>query len=125
MYDTSLALYPNNTRIKIAELWVSDNIDEADRLADDIIESNAYVAAAYNIKAEIAYRDGDFEKVVFYKLEEIKVSKYNIEAYRELEEKMKIGIKLYQQVGAEESVLYCKQILDSLPILLSTRPPST
>ncbi len=70
-YAAADALYPYNTQNKI-KLLTKAETEEANAIADSIIEQNEYVAVAYSAKARYAYKNGDFGNVIIYKRKVLK-----------------------------------------------------
>lgn len=105
--DLSLMLYPN-TRIKLEQLVECEDISTANILADEIINQNEYVAYAYAVKSIYYYSIGDFQNLIGYKLKELSLSKYSIEAYTEFFYMLEVGVELYEEEGYIESAEYCE-----------------
>ncbi len=81
-FDTqSLMFYPSNTRIYISQLTATDNLEESNELADEILVLNECIAIAYREKSVYAFSQGEIEEMVNYKLEEIQYGKYNLTTY--------------------------------------------
>ncbi len=116
--DFSLTLYPYNNRIVLDELIYTQDVDEADLIADEILATNTSSAIVYDAKAEKAYMDGDFMKFVEYKFQQLELSRYDIGAYSETYAKLEIGVQLYMEAGSPEGAEFCEQAMDELLAML-------
>lgn len=106
-YDTGVKLYPWNTAAKIGLLEREDELEKQHQLALEIIKSNQYISLAWNVLAQSAYTNGDFENVINYKQNSLSVSRYSTESYIEYYEMLRIGQALYKEVGDEYSEKIC------------------
>lgn len=81
------------------------------KYADEIIEENGYLSIAYDIKANDAYKKGDFKKVFEYKNKAIECSPYSLDEYVDYCKKLIVGISLYENVNDTVSSTACKKEL--------------
>lgn len=107
-YDLSSRLYPWNTQDKIALLSAAQNTDEMKKMADDILEQNPYISVAYSTKAECAYFEGDFEKVIEYQNKAIELSFFFDNEYEKYCRMLANGADFYARSGDNESAKVCK-----------------
>ena len=113
-YSLSDKLYPYNTLNHI-QLLVSDSETGLnEKIADKIIENNGYVAIAYDVKAKLAYSEGDFAKMMDYKEKAIEVSPFTYETYEDYCYMLVNGIYLYSEAGDEYSAKVCMNKLISV-----------
>ena len=83
----------NFTEAKINVMNSTENINTANRLADEILENNKYAYQAYGIKAIYYLQNNEFDKMIEMKKKEIALDKYNSQVY-------------------EDYVLYLSQVLE-------------
>lgn len=119
-YALSDRLYPWNTQNHIALLENAN--DDADSLADKIIQNNGYVALAYRVKAVNAFSAGDFEQVMEYQNEAIDVAPFFYETYEEYCYMLINGIFLYERAGDTYSAEVCREELLSVVEQLQSLP---
>ncbi len=125
LYDISLALYPNNTRLKMQRIEELNTMEEAIDFADSIYSYNDSIASVINIKALEAYSNGDIIEMIDKKLEEIELSRYNLNAYLEFIDQLSVAIELYYDANQTESANYCIDLLMQIPIMLEEVEQST
>ncbi len=110
-YELAAKIYPLDTMAQIRILETADNSAETEALADKVLKHNEYAAIAYNKKAQIAYSQGDFEKVIEYKK---KASSLAVFSYSTIEEYCYMlinGIYLYSKNNDEYSIKVCQKEL--------------
>lgn len=106
-FSTVEKIYGNDTQSKIYLLQSEENEYIAKQYADEIIEDNGMLAIAYDYKANLAFEDGDFEKVIEYKKKAIECAPYNLEEYLDYLDKLFVGIRLYTNVSEYSSAEIC------------------
>lgn len=102
-------IYGHDTMSKMYIVTEEKNQTALLKYADEIIEENGYLAIAYDIKANAAYKEGDFKRVAEYKKKAISCAPYSKEEYVDYCQKLAIGISLYLNVGDTKSADYCKK----------------
>lgn len=110
-YDISNKLYPWNTENHMAILSESSELSGKEKLADQVIANNGYLALAYDVKAKIAYSKGDFSKVIEYKEKSIETSPFTYSSYEDYCYMLINGIYLYEKYNDEYSADICKKEL--------------
>lgn len=121
LYTLSNRVYPWCTRNHAAML-VSGNVDNAEKLADRVIENNGYVALAYRVKARAAYTDGDFKAVIQNEKKAIQVAPFFYDTYEEYCYLLMSGISLYEKVGDTYSADVCREELVGIVAQLKKLP---
>ncbi len=110
-YANSYKLYPGNTQAATMLLTEQNDIEEAGKIADRILEQNEYVTIAYSAKARQAYAKGDFGAVIYNKNELIRRAPFQYDEYEDYCYMLINGIALYQKAGDLESANICKREL--------------
>lgn len=112
-YEVIEKIYGKDTQSQIFLITEADNYDEIVVLADSITERNKYISIAYSAKSNYAYSEGDILKMIEEKEKAIAVSKYSIDEYNDYCTKLIGAVNAYNEIGDEESALYCaKKILE-------------
>lgn len=106
--ETSYKMYPFSDETKIQMLTQTEDIEEANRIADEILEGNEYVSVAYSAKSRYYYSLGDFANMIRYKDLAIKYAPLSTEEYEDYLYMLLIGVQLYTNAGDTESADYCK-----------------
>lgn len=109
--DVAHRMYPVHTQNEIQLLIKEENIEKADKRADEILSRNEYAMIAYSAKARKAYSDGNFSQVITYKRKIFEKAPFAYEEYEEYAYMLITGIRLYQQAGDSESVQICREEL--------------
>ncbi len=104
-------IYGAHTQTEMELMSNEDDYTEIEKYADSILRRNEYISIAYDAKANAAFSQGDFEKVVEYKEKAIECSPYAIDEYNDYCEKMLIGATLYKRAGNERGEIYCNDRL--------------
>lgn len=73
--------YPAYTDASLALLSVQENPEEAEKIADRILKQNDTASLAYDAKAQVAFQNGEFEDMMFYKKQAIERNKYDANEY--------------------------------------------
>lgn len=114
----SKMLYPYNTQNNLAILEQTEDIYEANALADEMLKQNTSFFAPYSIKAKYSYAQGDFDAVIQYKKAVLQKRPFDHNEYEEYGKMLLGGIMLYEQAGDHISAQYCKQELMKIPQML-------
>lgn len=117
-YNTAIKVYPFHTNAWCKILEQTDNIDEMEEAANQIIRLNSSVSLAYSAKAKMAYADGDFAAMIEYKQRAISLAKYNLEEYLDYFDMLYIGAELYSEAGDVYSAQYCRERLLEIPDMI-------
>ncbi len=113
-YKAVEKIYGFDTLSKVQLIIQEKDITLLEEYANDVINNNGYLAIAYDVKANAAYKKGDFEKVVEYKDKALECAPYSLEEYTDYCDKMIVGISLYEDFGDTYSVEFCKNKLVSV-----------
>lgn len=114
-YDHALKVYPWNTQVQVMMLTEIEDLEQADKIADSILERNEYVTLAYSIKSRSAYAKGDFGNVITYKNTLLEKAPFQYDEYEEYCYMLVNGISLYTKAGDMGSADLCKQELLAIP----------
>lgn len=106
-YSASHKLYPWNTQISIAQLSRTNDIDEMNQIANEIIENNEYVPVAYSAKSNVAYSKGDIKSVIAYKNKVFEIAPFSYNEYEQYCYMMINAAKIYANNGDEYSEKIC------------------
>ncbi len=106
--NVSDTLYPYNTQNKLSMLEQTQDLNEADVLAGEILQHNTYYYAPYSIKAKCAYSKGDFGQVIQNGRAALERNPFLTSEYDEYCKMLIIGIDLYQKAGDTKSAEICK-----------------
>ena len=107
-YEISDAMYPYNTNNKLTMLEQTEDLGQANALAEEILEQNTAYYLPYSMKAKYAYSRGNFGAVVENCREAIRRNPFQQREYEEYCQMLMIGIDLYQKAGDTNSVQFCK-----------------
>lgn len=105
------AMYPYNTRNKLAMLEMETDIAAADALAKKILAQNTAYYAPYSIRAKYAYSQGDFVALIENKHLAFEKNPFGYTEYEEYCVMLINGITLYEQAGDTQSADFCRQQL--------------
>lgn len=83
LYDTANKLYPHDTKIKEVCMLNSSTMESAEHMANEILESNSYSYAAWNIKAIAELEKGNYKEMIRCKKKGLSITKYNILEYQD------------------------------------------
>lgn len=109
--DVANKIYPWNTQNQMKELALADDVETAERLADDILKRNKYVPTTYSAKAKVSYSQGDLGKVMEYKRALFATAPFMYEEYEDYCYMLMKSIPKYRQAGDVESAEICEQEL--------------
>ena len=112
------AMYPYNTQNKLMMLSQTAELEQANHLADQILEQNTDYYAPYSTKAKYSYSQGKFTSLIRYKKEVFKRNPFEQSEYEEYCQMLINGINLYREVGDTQSVAICQSELIATQKLL-------
>ncbi|MBR2877397.1 MAG: O-antigen ligase family protein [Clostridia bacterium] len=112
-------IYGNDTMSKMYLLQTEEDGALAYEYANYIADKNGYLAIAYDYKANSAFVNGDFEKVIEYKTKALECSPYDLNEYLDYLDKLYVGISLYYEAGDYESAQFCITKAKSVPKMLA------
>lgn len=107
-YNVSARLYPWNTQDNIVLLATAQSTAEIQRMADKILKQNPYISVAYSAKADCAYYDGDFGKVMEYQNKAIDLSVFFDNEYERYCYMLMNGADFYEQTRDMKSAEVCR-----------------
>ncbi len=113
-YTSVEKIYGFDTMSKIQLITQEKDGMLLNEYADEIIKNNGNIAIAYDVKANDAYSDGDFKKVMEYKDKALDCAPYSLEEYLDYCDKLIVGISLYENAGDDYSAAVCKRALLSV-----------
>lgn len=121
----AVSVYPGNTLAWSKLITQTDDIDEMERIADEILEWNPGFPLANSAKARTSYGKGDFGSMVRYKETAIKGARYSLEEYLDYFDMLAVGVSLYMQTGDMKSAEFCRQKILQIPDDLAKVKEST
>jgi len=124
-FSTVEKIYGNDTQSKVYLLQIEKNEYIAEQYADDIIENNGMLAIAYDYKANLAFEEGDFEKVIEYKKKAIECAPYSLNEYLDYLDKLIVGIELYINANDYSSAEVCLKETKKVKTLLAKQKSET
>ena len=110
-FDVANKIYPWNTQNQMKILAMTEDVEMADRMADDILKRNKFIPTAYSAKAKVAYSQGDLGKVMEYKRALFQTAPFMYEEYEDYCYMLMKSIPKYRQAGDAESAEICEQEL--------------
>ena len=117
--QTAVKLYPAYTACWQQYLVQTDNIEQADYAANQILRYNQSVSLAYSAKARTAYSQGDFGSMILYKEKAIALSRYSLIEYLDYASMLHTGYQLYMQNYDTASAEICRTHLLKIPQMLA------
>ncbi|MCM1286066.1 MAG: O-antigen ligase family protein [Acetobacter sp.] len=112
--ETAVSICQSNTMAQIEMLERTEDINEKNEIADEIISNNKYVSNAYSAKALYFYANGDIENMIKNKSIAIENNKYFIDEYIDYCTILIEIINLYNDAGDYDSASYCCEQLIKL-----------
>ncbi len=109
--ELSDTLYPYNTQNKLAILEQTEDLEEANALAEDILVQNTYFYAPYSIKAKYCYSQGDFGAVISNQRAALERNPFGHGEYEAYCKMLLTGIELYEKAGDRQSAEICRKEL--------------
>lgn len=116
--ERAIDFYSGNTMARIDLLNMSKGLDEMEKQADSILESNSHVSVAYSAKARASFSKGDVEAFIRYKLTAIQLAPYQYEEYVDYLNSLVYCVKLYRQADDMESARFCAKRAAEIPHML-------
>ncbi len=110
-YSAADALFPGNTRNKLTMIQQTEDLTQANLLADEILETNTHYYVPYWVKAKYAYSQGDFTQVMQYQNQAITANPFGHQLYEEYCNMLVKGVELYQAAGDVDSARICRSSL--------------
>ena len=110
-WETAALLYPGNTRNTLTMLSATEDIAEADRLADQFLKYNTSYFAPYTMKAQYAYSQGDFGAVIHYAEQGLAANPLEYQQYEDYCQMLLVGLQLYIEAGDNTSAGTCAKAL--------------
>lgn len=111
-------MLPSNTKVQVARLQKTNNLTQANAIADTILAQNTYVSEAYSIKAAYAYQHEQWEQMVSYQKQVIALNPYQIQNYEDyillLSSALENTIQQNQVERTEQLVTYLLQVEELL-----------
>lgn len=113
-FDAVEKIYGHDTMSKMYLLTSEKDTNKLIEYADEIIKENGKLAVAYDVKANVAYEEGDFKTVIENKRNAIECSPYILSEYTDFCDKLIVGASLYAKNGDFNSAEICKKELLSV-----------
>lgn len=82
-YDTALKMYPVYTDASVEKLSKTQDMDEGEKLAKEILKQNETVSIAYSALAQAACQEGKVNRLAQYEKKAIERNKFDKEQYVE------------------------------------------
>lgn len=101
--EVAVKWYPWYTEEQLKLLSESEDVDEVDALADQILAQNDTCALAYQAKAIVAYCSDDYEGVMKWQKEAIARDPFQYDAYVEYASMLYDGAELLQDTDPEQA----------------------
>jgi len=114
-YAACTRLYPRHTQALLAQLQQTDTLEDADMLADRILDNNTAVSLAWSAKARAAFSAGEISQMMDYKEKAIAHAKYSKEEYLDYFRMLYVGYQMYVKNGDLSSAEVCRQKLLLIP----------
>ena len=116
--EAVVRIYPAHTKSLMELLKQAETPEEMEQIADRILRYNESVSLAYDAKGNVAFTEGDAEKMIACKLRAIALARYEREEYEDYLERLFTFIRLYQNAGMTKSASYCRKRLLEIPDML-------
>ena len=101
------------TEAKVNVMNSTENLNTANRLADEVLEKNIYAYQAYGIKAIYYLQNNEFEKMIEMKKKEIALDKYNPQVYEDYVFCLSQVLEKYaKEQNDEEIIKYSKYVFE-------------
>ena len=103
----------NFTEAKVNVMNSTENLNTANRLADEVLEKNIYAYQAYGIKAIYYLQNNEFEKMIEMKKKEIALDKYNPQVYEDYVLYLSQVLEKYAKEQNDEGIIkYSKYVFE-------------
>lgn len=117
-YARAVKWWPGYTMAQVNLLTQCESAEDLREQAEQIIERNPDIAAAYNALAEAAFADSDVENYIRYKLEAIRRAPYQYEYYTDYIDKLSFAALKYLDAGDRASAVICIRRIERVPDML-------
>ncbi|BBF44893.1 hypothetical protein lbkm_3632 [Lachnospiraceae bacterium KM106-2] len=119
--DLAAKWYPYYTDAMVGRLSQTEDIDEAERLSSKLLKQNDTIFLAYDMKAQIAYLNYEFEQMVAAKKEAIKRNKFDAQEYIDYLTMLNEALTYSQE--NEDTVLQNKVLkwMKEVPVLIENK----
>lgn len=124
-FERAVRWNPLSTEYRLERLLHSSNLEEADLLANDVLQCNEYIYAAYEIKSNAAAQRGDIRGFVDNRKRVLQLRKYDAERYHEY---FQILYSFYSDAGMkgdDEKRQQCMEAMKELEVLMENVKRST
>lgn len=111
MHELAEYIYPYNTQNKLQMLEKTEDLEQAKKLADEILEQNTSVYVPYSILARHSYSQGDIGAMIENERAALKRNPFAHEEYDMYCKMLINGIDLYTKAGDFQSAESCRQEL--------------
>lgn len=101
------ALYPYDTRNMLTMLEQAKDMEEADALADRLLQQNTHYYAPYTVKAKKSYSQGDITQMARYKQMIFQRNPFDHREYEEYCQMLMQCWQMYQKAGNTQSAKVC------------------
>lgn len=98
----------------------TEEVEEQNALAEEILSHNEYHLLSWSAKAHYAYSQGDFEALMQYKHRIFTIAPFAYDEYEEYAEMLLQGMQLYMSSGDMKSAQLCREELRQIPERLSS-----
>lgn len=112
-YETALSMYPYDTQALEAVLMQERDKETATALAEEILSIHSYSTESYNVLAYGALMDGSYERALNYKLEVLKMEKYDTIQYGDF-----VSMVETIQYVSEANKALCEEKLEEMQRIL-------
>ena len=113
-YNIAVKLYPGLTLSQTALLHITDNISDAEKLADTIIKNNKYIPYAYDIKAHISANRHNYDNALSLKDRAIACSPLNNAEYSD---KFDLLVSAINHAGETNDARLMRKACDAISAL--------
>lgn len=110
----SHTLYPWNTEVNIRRIIDEENLQIAEKKADEVLRQNKYVTVAYSVKAASAFSSGNIKNMIVYKDKAIANAPLVGEEYFDYIRMLLIAESFYINAGDAQGAYMCSTMLDSV-----------
>lgn len=117
-YEKAFACGKMNTMAQIRLLEQADEIDDAEKIAEDILKRNTHVPIVYETLAKAEYADGNIQNYILYEMKAIQLAPYQIERYGDYINYLSVACTQYLNNKDYESASVCYDRLEELPDIL-------
>lgn len=105
-FKLALELLPNKTSANVQKLADTQNLNEAEKIANKILQQNQYIALAYKVKSNYAYCEGNWEQMLENQRKAISLNKYDVQEYEDYVFLISNGLEQTVTQGKEAETEY-------------------